>query len=75
MNITVAEMKVNLSEILRRAAKGEEISVTKHGKPYVKIAADRPKKPKLPRVGAFEGEFTLPDDFDDIPTGFEEYSK
>ena len=75
MNVTVADMKANLSDILRKAAKGEEICVTKHGKPYVKIAADRPKKPKLPRVGAFEGEFSLPDNFDDIPTGFEAYTE
>lgn len=75
MNVTVAEMKADLSRILAKAAKGEEIIVTKHGKPYVKIAAANPVKTKLPRLGAFEGEFTLPDDFDDIPTGFEKYTK
>ncbi len=72
MNVTVAEMKANFSEILRKASKGEEINVTKHGKPYVKIASDKPKKPgKL--HGVWKGKFVLPDDFDDIPTGFEEY--
>jgi len=75
MNVTVADIKANLSNILRKAAKGEEINVTKHGKPYVKIAAANPVKKKLPRLGAFEGEFTLPNDFDEIPTGFEKYIK
>ena len=75
MNVTVAEMKADLSRILAKAAKGEEIIVTKHGKPYVKIAAEKPAKPKLSKLGAFEGEFTLPDNFDEIPTDFEKYTE
>lgn len=73
MNITVADMKSNLSEILRRAASGEDVEITRHGKPYVRIVAARPERPSLPRVGAFEGQFQLPDDWDEIPTGMEKY--
>ena len=71
MNVTVAEIKANLSEILRKAASGEEIEITRHGKPYVKIVPATPDRARLPRVGAFEGQFTLPDDWDEIPTGME----
>jgi len=74
MNITVADMKSNLSEILRKAANGEDIEITRHGKPYVRIVAARPERPGLARVGAFEGQFELPENWDDIPTGMEKYS-
>lgn len=73
MNITIAEMKANLSEILRKAAGGEDVEITRHGKPYVRVVAALPGRP-LPRVGAFEGQFELPVDWEDIPTGMEKYS-
>jgi len=71
MNITVADLKANLSEFLRQAAAGEEVNITRHGRPYVKIAAVKKTGPVLPRVGAFEGQFRLPDNWDEIPTGME----
>lgn len=72
MEITVADLKANLSVLLRKAAAGEEVRVTRHGRPYVKIEAARKPRPALPRVGAFEGQFKLPQNWDDIPTGMEE---
>lgn len=75
MNITVAEMKANLSEILRKAAEGKEITVTKHGKPYVKIEGTKPKQ-TLPRLGAFKGQgFWIADDFDELGPEWDEYTK
>lgn len=74
MNVTVAEMKANLSQILRKAARGEEICVTKHGKPYVKIAPDKTaKKKKL--LGAWEGEVWISDDFDELGPEWDEYTR
>ncbi len=72
--VSVAEAKARLAELLSKAASGEEIHVTKHGKPYVIFSPDKPKAAELPRVGAFDGEFELPDNWDVIPTGFEEYT-
>lgn len=69
--VSVAEAKARFSELLSRAAQGEEIHVTRHGKPYVRMGPEAAGDPLLPRVGAFEGQFTLPDNWDDIPTGFE----
>ncbi len=74
MNVTVAEMKSKLSEILRRAAKGEDITVTKHGKPYVKIAAERPARKKSIH-GVWKGKFVVPDDFDELGPEWDEYIK
>ncbi len=74
MNVTVAEIKANLSQILARAAKGEEINVTKHGKPYVKIAAEKPSKKKS-LYGVWKGKFIVPDDFDELGPEWDEYIK
>lgn len=73
MNVTVAEMKAHLSEILRKAAAGEEIVVTRHGKPYVKVGPDKPKPAKLPRIGAFKGQIWMADDFDELGPEWDEY--
>ncbi|MDN5928223.1 MAG: type II toxin-antitoxin system prevent-host-death family antitoxin [Hyphomicrobiales bacterium] len=76
MNITVAEMKANLSEILRKAAAGEEITVTKHGKPYAKVGPDKTDKAALPRIGAFKDhDFWMADDFNELGPEWDEYTK
>lgn len=74
MHVTVAEMKSNLSEILRKAAAGEEIVVTKHGKPYVRVTADKPTQ-TLPRIGAYTGRVWVADDFDELGPEWDEYIK
>jgi prevent-host-death family protein len=74
MNVTVAEMKANLSEILRKAAAGEEIVVTKHGKPYVKLGPEKSGFGSLPRIGAFKDvPFWMSDDFDELGPEWDEY--
>ena len=75
MNVTVAEMKANLSEILRKAAAGEEVIVTKHGKPYVKVGPEKPKA-KLPRIGAFKDHpFHMAEDFNELGPEWDEYTR
>lgn len=72
--VTIAEMKANLAEVLRKAAAGEEVHVTKHGKPYILLSPDRPEQARLPRVGAFVGhEFWMADDFDELGPEWNEY--
>lgn len=75
MNITVAEMKSNLSTVLRKAAAGEEIVVTKHGRPYVRIGPEKPLAGQLPRVGAFKDyPFRMAEDFDELGPEWEDYT-
>jgi len=38
MNVAVRELKDHLSEYLNRAANGEELVVTSHGKPIARLA-------------------------------------
>ncbi|CAM5401670.1 hypothetical protein ATER59S_02079 [Aquamicrobium terrae] len=76
MTITVAEMKSNLAAVLRKAAAGEEIIVTKHGKPYVKIGPEKPLYDKLPRIGAFKDHpFRMSEDFDELGSEWDEYTR
>jgi prevent-host-death family protein len=37
---SVAEAKAKFSEVLELAASGEEVRVTKHGKPYVRLTPE-----------------------------------
>lgn len=74
ISVTVEEAEARIGELLRRAEAGERIEVTRDGKRVAELsAAEAPAAPKLPRVGAFEGQFELPDNWDEIPTGFEKY--
>lgn len=77
MNVTVAEMKSNLSEVLRKAEAGEEVLVTRHGKVVARLLPpDEPiaRKPSL--LGAFEGSpFWMADDFDELGPEWDEYLK
>jgi prevent-host-death family protein len=47
MNVSISEAKGQLTELVRRAEAGEEIVVTRHGRPAARIVpaygADRPR--------------------------------
>lgn len=75
MNVTIAEMKANLADILRKAAAGKEITVTKHGKPYVRVGPDKSDIGSLPRIGALKGKIRIADDFDELGPEWDEYTK
>lgn len=76
MNVPIAEAKANLSELIRRAEAGEQVTITRHGKPVAELSA--PKREKIPFSqlrGKYKGQIWMADDFDEfIPEGFEEYT-
>lgn len=47
LEVTVAEAKTKLSELIRRVEHGEEVTITRRGKSVVVLSA--PKKPLPPR--------------------------
>ncbi len=64
MQVNIHEAKSNLSRLLEMAANGEEIIIAKAGTPVAKLIAIRPEK-KIPRkLGGFENEIWIADDFD-----------
>ena len=76
-NLDIKEVNLHLAELADRvAAGGEEIVVTRDGRPVAKlVAADPPAADYLqPREpGSAEGMFIVPDDFDDPVEDFADY--
>ena len=65
--VNIHEAKTNLSRLVDAAAKGESFIIAKAGKPLVKVVAlDAPLGDEQKRIGFMEGQFTVPDDFDDM---------
>jgi prevent-host-death family protein len=46
-NISLAEAKAKLSELLDRVAAGEEFCITRHGKPAGRLSASRPPRQRI----------------------------
>ena len=57
------EAKTNLSKLVERAAAGEEIVITKNGKPMACLVPFRANKRKR-KLGGAEGKIWIADDFD-----------
>ena len=68
--INIHAAKTQLSRLVDQAAAGEEIVIAKAGKPMAKLV---PLEKKKVRLGLMEGEFEVPDDFDEM--GAEEIRK
>lgn len=64
MKIAIAEAKAQFAEIIRRAEAGEEVELTRYGRPVARIVPPRPEK-KIALYGCMKGQFTLPDDMYD----------
>lgn len=60
--VGVHETKTRLSELLRRVAAGEEITITRGGEPVARLVPV--DAPTAREFGRDEGLFEVPDDFD-----------
>ena len=61
------EAKTKLSQLVERAERGEEIVITRNGKPAVKLAPV-PAAPSLSSVrGVWRGRVSIAEDFDELP--------
>lgn len=64
----VAEAKAQLSMLIERALAGEEVVISKHGKPVVRLVPfERDTSPRNMNVRIWEGEVRIADDFDELP--------
>jgi len=63
MEVNIHEAKTQLSRLLRRVAEGEEVVISRAGVPVAKLIAVLPANGARP-LGAMEGQFSVPDDFD-----------
>lgn len=69
--VTAAELKAMVSELLDRAAAGEETLITRHGKPVARLvpAAEAKRSPFYRKPGALKGKLIYdPNLFFEPPT-------
>ncbi|MCU0828859.1 MAG: type II toxin-antitoxin system prevent-host-death family antitoxin [Tabrizicola sp.] len=66
MQIAIADAKARFADLIRRAESGEQIILTRHGKPVARLTATA-RAPDLPLIGALKGRIRIADDFDDLP--------
>ncbi len=74
VTVGVHEAKTTLSELLRRVAAGEEVTITRGGEPVAMIIPVQARKPRV--LGGDRGQFEVPANFDaplpdDVLTAFE----
>ncbi len=63
----IHEAKTHLSRLVDEAANGEPFIIAKAGKPLVQVTAlAKQSQPKVQRLGFLEGQFKVPDDFDEL---------
>jgi prevent-host-death family protein len=73
--VNIYEAKTRLSQLVDKAAAGEDVVVSRNGKPLARITRlDAPKR--RVRFGLLKGKLTIPEDFDaplpaDVLAGFE----
>ncbi len=61
--LNVAEAKARLSELVQRAARGEEIIIARNGEPQARIVALAPKATRVPGKGS--GKWKVSGDFNE----------
>ena len=61
--INLYEAKTNLSQLIERAAGGEEIIIAKAGRPLARLVPLNRRSGPRP-LGLFEGQISIHDDFD-----------
>lgn len=59
--------KTNLSQLVERALKGEEIVLTRRGEPAVRLVPERPAGGFAALAGVWEGRVRIAEDFDELP--------
>jgi antitoxin (DNA-binding transcriptional repressor) of toxin-antitoxin stability system len=73
MQVTIHEAKTHLSRFIRKAMDGEDVVITRRGRPMVKLEALHEKKTKL-RFGRLKGlVLSMGENFDDELEEFANY--
>lgn len=62
--VNIHQAKTNLSKLIEKTSKGEEVIIAKAGKPVAKLILYKEKlKPR--KLGLWKGKVNIPDDFDE----------
>lgn len=71
--VNTHEAKTHLSRLLERVERGEEIVIARGGKPIAVLSRYVPAAAQPRRLGIWEGQAWMSDDFDAPLPEFEEY--
>lgn len=66
ISVGVHEAKTTLSRLLEAAESGEEVVITRRGKPVVKLQPIGPL-PRKSLFGLYKGQIEMAEDFDELP--------
>lgn len=67
--VNIYDAKTRLSQLVDKAASGEDVVVSRNGKPLVRITRLEVPKRRI-RFGLLKGKLTIPTDFDaPLPDG------
>jgi len=61
--VSLYEAKTRLSHLVDRAIRGEEVIITRHGRPVARLVSAAPARPRR-RLGALRGKIRVAKDFD-----------
>lgn len=64
--VNIHEAKTHLSKLLERVENGEEIVIARAGKPVAVLAPLREKPKERRKLGGWEGQVWIADDFDEL---------
>lgn len=72
--VNIAEAKARLSELVDKAAKGEEVLIARDHRPVAKLVpVGRARGPRSP--GSAKGQVWIAPDFADLPPDFSDYTE
>jgi prevent-host-death family protein len=71
-SVNVYEAKTHLSQLLDRAAAGEEIVIARAGRPIARLVALSGASSRGRVPGAWRGNVSIADDFDELPAEMDE---
>ena len=67
LTVNIHDAKTQLSKLVEQAAQGEAFIIAKAGKPMVKVVPlGKVEAGTATRLGFMAGEFSVPDDFDQM---------
>lgn len=65
-SVNVHDAKTNLSRLLERVERGEEIVIARAGKPIARLCPIA-RRPQRRRLGKYVGQIEIAEDFDRLP--------
>jgi prevent-host-death family protein len=70
-SVNIYEAKTHLSQLVDRAAAGEEIVIARAGRPVARLVALAEPTPRRRIPGGWHGKVTIAPDFDELPAEIE----